>query len=237
MATNFSFTFDSYRDLLADFRSNGLEFSHYHDRIKHGTIRLRHDVDWSPERARRIGEIEAEMDVTSTFFFLLTSPFYNLWHEPNRRVVAELRSMGHRVGLHFSTHQYWTNDPGADTLAETVDRELAALSELTDRQVDIVSFHVPPDWVLNRSFGGFVSTYEQQFLDDITYRADSNQRWRDEQPFSKGIPGRLQVLIHPGLWGETDATFEERLQAQMADRFDSIETFLEHQFIEDALPR
>jgi len=39
------------------------------------------------------------------------------------------------------------------------------LESVTGVSVDTVSFHVPPEWVLRRSFDGFVSTYEERFLE------------------------------------------------------------------------
>jgi len=226
-----SFTYDCYRDLIVTLSEHGVNFVGYDRDVSPGEVVLRHDVDWSPQRARRLGEIEAELGATSTFFFLLSNPFYNLFHEPHREVVAELLEMGHNVGLHFSTHQYWDSEPDNGNLSKVVNRERRILSELIDTRVDTVAFHIPPEWILKREFVGFVSTYEPRFFDDIAYRSDSNQRWREEPPFDGGVPQKLQLLAHPGLWGDSDLSFENRLRNQITDRLESIETFLERQYL------
>jgi len=51
------------------------------------------------------------------------------------------------------------------------------------------------------------------------------------------VPERLQLLVHPGLWGETDATFEERFRTHLDERFEDVETFLESQYVGDSPAR
>lgn len=231
------FTYDTYADLLTELRARGYEFTTYGTSVEEGQVLLRHDVDWSPRRAVRMAELEAEHDVTATYFFLLSSPFYNLLHEETRAALDRIVSLGHDVELHFSTHQYWSSEPADDELVAAVDREREILSSILEDPIETVSFHIPPDWVLQRSYDGFVSTYEERFFTSIAYRGDSNQRWRRSPPFAEGVPDQLQILVHPGLWAETDQTFAERLYRERDAKFDAISDFLNHQFIEDNLSR
>lgn len=233
-----SFTYEIYRDLLAYLRDNGYTFSDYQQNTgENKTVILRHDVDWSPAKALKMAEIEAEMGVSSTYFFLLTSPFYNSMCKQNRNCIEQILELGHRIGLHFSTHQYWSSEPREQILIERVRTENQVLSEYFSSKVHAVSFHIPPDWILCRKFEEFISTYEPRFFDEIAYRGDSNQRWRENNPFESDIPDYLQVLVHPGLWGIDDASFEERLKNQRDQRFNETSEFLEYQFIEDAVQR
>ena len=213
------FTLDRCRSILDRLRSAGYAFRGYDDDVGAGDVLLRHDVDLSPERAVEVARIERELGITATYFVLLGSPLYNPFDAPVREAFEEIAGLGHDVGLHFSTHQHWpaTEPPTEAELAARIRDEQAALSAVVPDPVSTVSFHVPPEWVLARTFEGVESTYEPRFFDEIDYVADSGQRWRDE---GVAIPddGRpLQVLIHPGLWGEADGSFEARVQAAVAD--------------------
>jgi len=213
------FTFDRCRSILDRLRSAGYAFCGYDDDVGSGDVLIRHDVDLSPDRAVEVARIERELGVTATYFVLLGSPLYNPFDAPVREAIGEIAGMGHDVGLHFSTHQHWpaTEPPTDRELAARIQDEQAALSTVVADPVSTVSFHVPPPWVLARSIEGVESAYEPRFFDEIDYVADSGQRWREE---GVAIPddGRpLQVLIHPGLWGEADGSFEARVQAAVDD--------------------
>lgn len=231
------FTYETYEDLLVQLRSRGYEFTSYDEPVADGEVLLRHDVDWSPRRAARMAQLEADVGVSATYFFLLSSPFYNAMYRETREAIERISSLGHDIGLHFSPHQYWDSEPEDDELRAAVARERDVLSSVVGEPIETVSFHIPPDWVLRRSYDGFVSTYEERFFTSIAYRGDSNQRWRGSPPFADGFPDRLQVLVHPGLWAETDQPFAERLYRERDDRFDSISEFLTYQFIDDNVSR
>jgi hypothetical protein len=56
---------------------------------------LRHDVDQHPASALRMATIEAELGVLSTWYFR--------WRTAVPRVIEDIRSQGHAVGLHYET--------------------------------------------------------------------------------------------------------------------------------------
>ena len=210
-----AFTYDWYRSFLRDLLDDGYRFRAYDEAVEADSVLLRHDVDLSPQRSLRVAEIEADLGVSSTYFFLLGSPMYNPLDRPTREAIRSIESLGHDVGLHFSTHQYWpaADPPPEADLVERVEDELAVLSTVAERPTETVSFHIPPEWVLRRRFDGVESTYEPRFFDEIGYLADSNQRWREEHPLATDPPECLQVLTHPGLWGPVDGEFRERVVA------------------------
>lgn len=232
-----TFTYDSYRRLLERLDSAGYEFREYSEDLESGSVLLRHDVDWSPAKALKMAEIESEYDIQATYFFLLTSPFYNTLCQKNRDALQHIADLGHNIGVHFSTHQYWSSEPHQSEVKNRVQSEQKVLGTIVENISDTVSFHIPPDWILRESFEPFDSTYAEQFFIDVEYRGDSNQRWRRSPPFDNGIPDRVQILVHPGLWGETDATFSDRLRRTRNKRFQATTDFLEHQYIENAVNR
>jgi peptidoglycan/xylan/chitin deacetylase (PgdA/CDA1 family) len=232
VAEHVEFTYDWYGEFLDELLDHGYQFQTYDQPVTDGDVLLRHDVDWSPRNALELARMEASRDVTATYFFLVTSPLYNLLHKPVRLVVEELEALGHDVGLHFSTHQHFTGEPDADLLADCVQDERTALEQVCSDPTDAVSFHRPPEWVFRRSYDGFTSTYERRFFEEITYRGDSNQRWREAHPLADGLPSKMQVLVHPGLWGELDAGFVERFRENVDSRLARTARFLDEQFVE-----
>lgn len=208
------FTYEWYDEFLARLTTEQARFRSYDQSLDDGDVLLRHDVDLSPGRALSLGRIEADRDVQATYFLLVTSPLYNPLDQDTRAVVEELDELGHDIGLHFSTHQYWdaADPPTEETLRQHIEAEREVLSSLPVDPIDTVSFHLPPEWVLDSRIEGVDSAYEPRFFDEIAYCADSNQRWREEPPLADGQPAKVQILTHPGLWGVDDASFERRVR-------------------------
>lgn len=211
-SSSFPFTFESYEQLLERFVTTGYDFVGYNDTPSCGDIILRHDVDFSPAKAVRMAEIESQVGANATYFFLVSAPHYNVFHRKTRDLIEEIQQLGHEVALHFDTHSYWETSSDESVVAERVLSECHALSEVTGSHTTKVSFHNPPEWVLDRVFSQFTSAYEPRFFSEISYAADSNHRWRDSPPFSVVTPEVAQILTHPVLWSDDDQHKNELLE-------------------------
>ena len=71
---NCDFSLAHYKEILETALSNGYSFLSYDEDLtpykdKRVCV-LRHDIDYTPERAVIFGEIEAELGIQSTYFFL-----------------------------------------------------------------------------------------------------------------------------------------------------------------------
>lgn len=111
------FTYDGYRHLLALLRENGYAISGYDNwREFPRCAILRHDIDTSLTDAVKLGEVEAEADVHSTFFVLLRTDFYNPASAKSLELIRRLRDMGHEIGLHFDEVAYADCPPGGGAL-------------------------------------------------------------------------------------------------------------------------
>jgi peptidoglycan/xylan/chitin deacetylase (PgdA/CDA1 family) len=179
---------------------------------------LRHDVDLSIEKALTTARIEADRGIEATYCVLVTSALYNPLEGKRREQLRAIQALGHEVALHFSTHEYWDSaDPPDDaTLVSRIDDERDVLGNVLSTRLETVSFHIPPSWVLDRTFDGFTNTYSPALFSDIEYIADSGQRWRTNPPEIPDPAQPVQVLTHPGLWGESHGDFEDRIDQSVS---------------------
>ena len=102
------FTLENYRKMIGLALDKGFQFISYVDTfvIERKDILWRHDVEFEPDIALIMAEIEQSQGVKATYFFQMHSPYYNLFDNHYTRVFHEIRSMGHWVGLHFDSY-YW----------------------------------------------------------------------------------------------------------------------------------
>lgn len=227
------FTHRWYRQFLQGLRAAGYEFRQFTEPVGDREIVLRHDVDLSIEAAVEMARLESDLDIRSTYCVLLSSPLYNPFEGQHRDAIREIDSLGHDVALHFDAHQHWPDGtrPDAGAIERRVEEERVILETIVPR-TRTVSFHRPPEWLLDRAFDGFRSTYEPRYFSDMEYVADSNQRWRDDPPAPDRLPETFQLLTHPGLWGAEDVAFDRRVQMAVTDACNHADRTAHSEFID-----
>lgn len=230
-ADGVEFTYSWYREFLDAVRDAGYEFRRFSDDAGAGTALLRHDVDLSVADALLMARLEAEHDVQATYCVLLTSGLYNPLERECRERIRKIESLGHEVALHFSTHEYWDAEPDDDDLRARVDAERTVLGTIAAETPATVSFHVPPEWTLDRSFEEFRNTYAPGYFSGMDYVADSGQRWRETPPDLPNLGESVQILTHPGLWGAADSGFEGRVERAVAGACRRAETKARREFL------
>src|SRR5262249_30479368 len=94
------FDLPHYVELLEAAKAGGYRFAFFDREPRAGDLLLRHDVDMSLEDALGMAEVEAERDVSATYFLMTQSDFYNLDTRRGAAAIERLRALGHRVGLH-----------------------------------------------------------------------------------------------------------------------------------------
>jgi hypothetical protein len=168
---------------------------------------LRHDVDYSIAAALRLAEQESRRGVQATYFLLLNSFYYNLLSGDHAAIPRRLISLGHEVGLHYdlSFFQAFPNDQWEKLLAW----QTSLLGQLSGEPVVSIAIHQP---ALNgqdpfRHRSDFLNAYDDRFFLEMAYLSDSCRAWRDSAlKFleSEPPPQRLQLLLHPINWSESD---------------------------------
>ena len=186
------------------------------------TAFIRHDVDVSLDRARKLAELEQSWGVRATYHVMLSCPFYDVTEARSRDHLAAIRACGHEVGLHYHpAHDEAASPPhGAD---EEIDAACQRLERALGTAVESVSFHLPspglidgPLHVANR-----VNAYAKPLLE--WYLSDSRGRWREGEPLVTLDTPRsstLQILIHPLWWGATNEEPTARLASLVRELAD-----------------
>lgn len=195
------FTTGHYVELLTQMKNSGYEFVFFHTELFKPTSELvailRHDVDVSVEYAYQLAQVEHQHQIRATYFFMISSPFYNL-HEPQHiTMVNEMIQMGHQIGLHYH------NRAGAESLQETeIVKEAEILSAMINKPIEVFSIHRPSNLNLLKSMNTrLINAYSDTFFKAFKYISDSNHHWR-EGCLTEHIlrHKRLYILIHPVWW-------------------------------------
>ena len=191
-----TFDLDHYREILEAARVGGYRFALFGEGPEPGDLFLRHDIDLSLEAALAMAELEAELEVKTTYLLMTESVFYNLASSEGAVAIARLRQLGHAVGLH--------------AVYPTV--------SLDDRFDPVVSWHNPRPELMSEEIPGAINVYGMRYFSPQTYRSDSNQHWRAGCPHEELRAGAfpwLQILVHPSIWVYPGATMGQTMRAML----------------------
>ena len=203
MEQGIEFSAVGYKSLISKFLEANYRFcdfnqKNYDERI----VIFRHDVDFSTQAARDMANLEARLGIASTYFFLIRSPFYNIFEPKTFHHIQEINSLGHNIGLHFDASLY---DENLNCLDYAANRECEIMEKIFGSRVDFISFHRPIRSLLglDKKVAGRDHTYNKRFFNDFGYVSDSRGEWRfgspnKHQAFASGKG--MQVLTHPIWW-------------------------------------
>jgi len=191
-------------------------------------ILLRHDIDMSLWKALALARIEAEHGVQSTYFVMLRTRHYNLFHSQCTQIINEIMELGHHLALHFDCASY-PREYSVDDLAKACQVECDTLENWFGRKIEFVSYHRPNKLVLTGNpalSAPLHHTYMPEYTQEIKYFADSLGTWRFGHPlssdeFKAGKP--LHVLVHPIWWNEEPVAPYNTLLRYMQDSHDRLE--------------
>jgi hypothetical protein len=147
---------------------------------------------------------EAEIGVSSTYFVLLRTEFYNLFSERGAAALEEISSLGHSIGLHFDAALYAGDETALDEAAR---RECELLASAVGREIGAVAFHRPAGPLMGTRdhLGGRVNVYGPRYVRRMGYCSDSRGGWHHGHPLDHPAIAAghgLQLLIHPIWWQE-----------------------------------
>ncbi|TMJ94751.1 MAG: hypothetical protein E6G67_08670 [Actinobacteria bacterium] len=198
------YTYRSYDALLGHIRACGRTICAFRDiGNAESFVVLRHDVDYSVVKAREMAERECHLGVRSTYFLLLTSPYYNLLAADNLRAARDIIGMGHEIGLHYDTDFFSAMDH--DAQCRRVVDLARFLAESLGTEVTSIAQHNPSETAVRLCVPEYVDAYGDRFFREIAYVSDSRRLFGtlDLYGFFR-THARSQLLIHPLWWHDSE---------------------------------
>jgi len=205
------FSFNDYREIIQIIKDTG-RVTDYKSALHADKFAImRHDVEYSVERAYELARVESSMDFTSTYFFQWTNNSYNILSRKNKELIKDIHERGHNIGLHFALNGM----TDMEQIRAQILKEIRILNELFGFIIDTFSIHRPSKDVLreNIKLPGIINAYQDEFFtfgENITetsevavkYLSDANHIWRYGYPNEKNIVtyDKVQILTHPFAW-------------------------------------
>ena len=205
------FTYHAYEGLVSLLLEQGYAVKTYHTWQEAARcVILRHDIDTSLSKAVELARVEQELGVSSTYFVLLTSDFYNVASKGSLEKLRVIQSMGHELGLHFDETAY--EGITMETMPEYIQREATILSDILGIPITTVSMHRPSRAILEADLKipGMVNSYGKTFFHEFKYLSDSRRRWREpvEEIICSREHDRLHILTHAFWYHEQEEPIE-----------------------------
>ena len=207
------FSYNEFKNLINMVQQN-LPIVDYKD-VKDNTKKfcvLRHDIEFSIDRAYKLAKIEKELGVVSTYTVQVRNNTYNALSEKNIDLISKIKELGHHIGLH-------QNPPSSmklDTLKDYIMRDITILENCYGFEIDRFAFHRPKKEYLNCyiELDNKINCYDKKFFHffedkpeslEILYLADSNHKWKYGYPldFNFSKINKLQLLTHPFSWSNS----------------------------------
>ena len=139
------FSYEDYRQIIEIIKETGRQELTYQNALgKERFILMRHDVEYSVERAYELARVENSMDFTSTYFFQWTNNTYNILSRKNMDLIKDMHERGHQIGLHFALNGM----TDMEQIRKQIVKEMNMLTEMYGFQFDTFSFHRPSKDVL-----------------------------------------------------------------------------------------
>lgn len=203
----FNNSYDEYRKILFYVKSSGKLCSFEEARGKDEFIVLRHDVEFSIEKAHIMADIEKDYGVRTIYFIQIENDSYNAFSDVNRKLIKEIYDMGHEIGLHYR------QDNAMNDIAR-IQNQIRMMEIMYGIRIKAFSTHRPaPETAYDKyNVNGIINAYSKEYFtrtDDVSkvevkYISDSKYQWNYGYPSREAILSynKLQLLVHPFQWSE-----------------------------------
>ena len=225
------FSPEGFINLIEIFKKENYQFVRFNEiKQKSKHIVLRHDVDMSIESALKMASLESDMGIQATYFFLLSSHFYNLNTYDSKSYLNKISELGHTIGLHFDASIY---PQKKESLEKAANEECLILEKILGKKINVISFHRPIKELqgLSGNFAGKIHAYNPFFFNEIGYCSDSQGIFRFGLPFEQESflqRTAMQLLIHPIWWtSEKEGSNIEKLKNFLKNKNLKMESELE----------
>ena len=166
---------------------------------------LRHDIDFSISKAFKMTQIEVELGVKSTYFVLLTCPFYNPLERKNTKILKEIVHLGGEIGLHYDSTVFEGMD--INLINDNIKKQVSILEAIVETKIISISQHKPAKSKIHPNLPHYKNAYDEKYCKDISYISDSRKHFGSPDVygfFKEPNNRRSQLLIHPIWWNTED---------------------------------
>lgn len=218
------FTLANYERLVDLALKKGFQFISYTEGFVKARkdILWRHDVEFEPDVALRMAEIEHKHGAKATYFFQLHSNYYNIFDSHYTEVFHKIYALGHDVGLHFDSHYYGINNESE--LNKFIELDRAYFEAVLGVKIKSFSFHNTTPFTqscLSGTNGGLINVYSSHFKEKYNYCGDSLGYWRFdrlEDVLNDDNVQHLQVLTHDANWTDEVLSPRKRVRKFLNDK-------------------
>jgi hypothetical protein len=210
------FSYNEYRKIILKYKKIIKDFSKINKFTKTFCL-IRHDIEFSIDRALRMAKIDNFLGIKSSFFVQVKSDCYNAFSDENIKKLKQIIKLKHYIGLHF----YVSNLKKKDSIVQVeLKKQIKILELALGRKIDRLSIHRPPKWILSKKnsiFKPYINTYSNLYFEfkknptEIKYYADSNHRWNYGHPMDVNKFKKFQILLHPDEWSQKGMSEKENL--------------------------
>ena len=199
--TDLKFGKNGFLDLILKITNNGFvvctEFS-----LEQRNLLLRHDVDFDLACALELAIREFEMEIKSHFFFLSSSPYYELESKEVKNRIKEISNLGHVIGLHYDASK---------EKEESFEIQKSTLEDCLEISIKLFSQHNP-------SINGFSRNISHKSATDVMqlnknfkpiYMSDSNMSPRRNFHSTFQDEDNIHLLLHPEYWVSEILNFKD----------------------------
>ena len=227
------FSYDDYREIIRLIKDSG-RYATYEEALgKDEFIIMRHDVEYSVERAYALSKVEESMDFRSTFFFQWTNNSYNILSRKNRDILTDMHERGQIIGLHFALNGM----TDMKLVRERIKLEMEMLSDMLGFEVNWFSVHRPSKDILaeNIKLPNILNAYQDDFFTfdpkatpesklDVKYMSDANHIWRYGYPDAENIANhkKIQILTHPFAWIKAGYDNKENYRTLINEKYEEL---------------
>ena len=227
------FSFADYREIINIIKESGRQATYQEALTRDEFVIMRHDVEYSVERALALSRVEESMDFRSHYFFQWTNNSYNILSRKNRDILREMHERGQHIGLHFALN-------GMTDMREVrrqILQEIEMLSTMLGFEIRDFSIHRPsPDALAaNMKFENILNAYQDEFFSfnpkaaegvplEIKYMSDANHIWRYGYPDRENIlkNKKVQILTHPFAWTKEGYDTCDNFRTLIDEKFDEL---------------
>jgi hypothetical protein len=222
IASNEEFTEINYKAIVKQAMNTHL-FVGYEFKGTECHVIWRHDVDFSLNRALALAKIEKELGVTSTWFILLRSEYYNPLEVGASCIIKKILDLGHKIGLHLDLSAY-PDIVSFSELERAVSFESGILENAFGISISEFSFHNPnsrSETFDDVKVGPYLNASASYFRSAYEYASDSNGYWRFKsipETIREAEERNLCILTHPVWWVPAPLSPFERIKRAINGR-------------------